>query len=218
MSVVTPSTLLGYNADSNARLWDLLEQRNIGCRDRLKQSADTAGAQLEWSKPSVMGSGKRSGSLYAGPAVIVPQGTVYIVLAREKKVFTIWLRSSSGALADAIEPAVTYVKEVMQATAFNWAGDQVLLTVEHLVKKHGRAPAKTNIEFSSEHNTRIIGILFAAMPADARADMLRVLEMIIADGVCPAMICLLGKGSEKGSSGVWPLLLPLAPYADTVLA
>ena len=86
-----------------------------------------------------MGSGKRSGSLYAGPAVIVPQGTVYIVLAREKKVFTIWLRSSSGALADAIEPAVTYVKEVMQATAFNWAGDQVLLDGRILWLKNSAA-------------------------------------------------------------------------------
>lgn len=58
-------------------------------RDRLKQSADTAGAQLEWLKPSLMG-GQRGG-FYAGPAVMDSPGTVLIVLAHNKKAFTMHL-------------------------------------------------------------------------------------------------------------------------------
>jgi hypothetical protein len=50
---MTPIDLnpFGYDADAKDRIWRLLEVKNVGYRDRLKQSADTAGAQLEWLKP-----------------------------------------------------------------------------------------------------------------------------------------------------------------------
>jgi hypothetical protein len=74
---MTASTLLDYGADARERLWELLERKNVSCRDQLKQSVDTAGAQLEWSTPCVMGRSKRADArLYAGPAVAVPPGTV----------------------------------------------------------------------------------------------------------------------------------------------
>ena len=98
-------------------------------------------------------------------------------------------------------------------------GSAVMIMIEDLIKKHGRRPDnKQRVELSSEHNARIIGILFAALPADGRAHLIEGLDMLIAEGICPALIGLLGKGTTKGVSGVWPLLMPLAPYADKVLA
>ena len=91
------STLLDYDADARDRLWDLLERRNVSYRDRLKQSADTAGAQLEWAKPYAMGTGKRAACWPVVLSSWLPPGTVFIVLAHHKKVFTLWLRPSPGA-------------------------------------------------------------------------------------------------------------------------
>jgi hypothetical protein len=42
------------------------------------------------------------------------------------------------------------------------------------------------------------------------------LEDVIARGFYPAMVGLVGKGSEHGLCGVWPLVLPLAQYLDAV--
>ena len=100
----------------------------------------------------------------------------------------------------------------------DWSADHALLIADELINKYGHRPGKDGVELDPEHNGRIIGMLFAAVPASARADIVEGLEMAIAEGICPAMICLLGKGRTKGLSGVWPLLLPLAPYADAVLA
>jgi hypothetical protein len=210
--------LMDYEADAGARLWELLERRNVGYRDRLKQSADTAGAQLEWAKPSVVGPGKRGVSA-GGSVVMAPPGTIFIVLAHHETVFTIWLRPGSGTTTDAIEGAVIYARDIMKSEQpdFKWSDDLVLLAIEDLLKQYGRPPGKKGAELSQEHNTRIIGTLFAAVPEEARADMIKGLEMIVAMDVCPAMIGLIGDGTKTGLSGVWPLVLPLAPYVDTVI-
>jgi hypothetical protein len=44
--------LVDFNADARDRVWKLLEISNISQRDRLKASANAAGEQLEWLKPS----------------------------------------------------------------------------------------------------------------------------------------------------------------------
>jgi hypothetical protein len=41
-------------------------------------------------------------------------------------------------------------------------------------------------------------------------------KTIIGRGHCPAMVGLVGKGPEQGPCGMWPLVLPLAPYLDVV--
>ena len=218
---MTTSLLTDFDADATSRLLRLLDERNVSCRDLLKRSAAVAGAQLEWAKPSVMGSDKRDHRrIYAGPAVMAPVGTVFLVLADHRKVLTIWLRHT-GTLAEAVEGSVGYVnaaKDASEASAINWAGDHALLIADEVIQKYGHLPGKNGVELEPEHNGRIIGMLFAVMPADARADIIKGLEMVVAEDICPAMICLIGKGRTKGLSGVWPLLLPLAPYADAVLA
>jgi hypothetical protein len=211
---MTASTLLDYDADARTRLWELLERRNISCRDQLKQSVDTASAQLEWFKPYAMGRSKQQGArLYAGPAVAAPPGTVLIVLAHEEKAFTVWLRSPGHALIEAVDEAVGYFKALME-TEIDLG--LTLVAIEDLIKKHDRIPdRKPGIELSQEHNTRIIGMLFAAM--SDRAGVCETLEMAMAAKACPAMVGLIGKGSETGLCGAWPLVLPLAPYLDAVI-
>ena len=208
-----PSTLLNYDVDARTRLWDLLELRDISCRNQLKKSADSAGAVLEWFTPHAMGRSKQQGSrLYAGPVVAAPPGTVLIVLAHEKKVFTIWLRGSHP-LTEAVDEAVGYFKALMEGEIDLGL---TLVAIEDLIKKHGRIPdKKPGIELSQEHNARIIGMLFAAM--SDRAGVFETLEMVMAANACPVMVGLLGKGSVTGLCGAWPLVLPLAPYVDAVI-
>jgi len=99
-----------YNADAGVRLWDLMEARNLTYRNQLKQSAETAGAQLELLKPSLMYG--TTGSFYAGPAVASPSGTVLIVLAHEKKAFAMHSVPVAGhRFGDGIELGVNYIKE-----------------------------------------------------------------------------------------------------------
>ena len=168
---------------------------------------------MEWFKPSAMGRSKQAGArVYAGPAVTVPQGTVLIVLAHEKKVFTVWLRSP-GALADAVDEAVEYFKALMEDEIDDGLA---IIAIEDLIKKHGRTPGKEVAELSQEHNVRIIGMLFAALPD--RAGVIEGLEMVMAADACPAMVGLIGKSTVTGLCGAWPLVLPLAPYVETVIA
>jgi hypothetical protein len=208
--------LLDCNVDAKDRLWELLERRNVSYRNQLKQSVGTAGAQLEWAKPSVMGSAKRDKTrFYGGPAVMAPPGTVFIVLAHDKKAFTIWLRPSPGnSLTDVIEQSVKYAEQLMEPDTLS--GVQVLLAAKDLIRKYGQPPGKHGVELEQEHNTRIIGMLLAGVPE--RDGMVDGLEMIVGMGVCPAVVGLIGKGSETGLCGAWPLVLPLAPYVDAVVA
>jgi hypothetical protein len=60
----------------------------------------------------------------------------------------------------------------------------------------------------------LLGLLFAAMPTDKRESLLDLMEAIAGRGVCPAMVGLVGKGTERGLCGIWPLVLPLAQYFD----
>jgi hypothetical protein len=212
---MTASIILDFNADATDRLAALMEVQNVSTRDRLKQSTASAAAQLEWFKPEAMGDGKRGG-LYAGPVIMAKPGTAIIVLAHHKRVFAISLLPAVGTIGDAVEAAVGYVEIAMGSEAVE--PRQTLLSVEEMIRQHGHLPGKRGPELTDEHNMRLVGILFAAIPATGRAGIVRMLDKAIAEGVCPAMIGLIGKGSEQGFCGVWPLLLPLAPYADAVLA
>jgi len=151
-----------------------------------------------------------------------PPGTVIIVLAHRKKAFMIHIRpaSSKHSFTECITEAIDYVKECMGDDAKKCTPNNLSGAIEDLIKKYGRRPSSDNKapELNNEHNIRIIGLLFAAIPEDRRVEMTEKFEKIIAAGVCPVFIGLIGKGNAEGSlSMVWPLALALAPYADTVI-
>ena len=179
---MTTTTLLDFNADTTTRLLELMETQDISTRDRLKQSAEAAGTALEWAKPMAMGDGKRS-RLYAGPAVMVMPGSVVIMLARRKQVLPIWLRSSTGKIGDAVEAAVGYVEAMMDVAV---EPRLALRAINEVLQQHGHPPDKRGAELENEHNTRIAGMLFAALPAAGRAHLIKGLDMAIGDGICPS--------------------------------
>ena len=208
-----------YDADARDRLWRWLEMNDVDYRDQLKQSAGTAGAELEFAKPSLLGGSIGDGRFYAGPAVMVASGTAMIVLAYQEKVFTISLRSGEGhTFIEAVTQAIDYVKELVGDDINKWSGGALAYAVEDLIKKYGWAPGqnKNRADLDNEHNVRIIGMLLMPLPDAARTDMINAFQSLIDRGICPAWVGLLGKGSREGLSMVWPLPLALAPYADTI--
>ena len=211
---------LDFNADAGARSWKLLEINNVSFRDRLKQSAKTAGAQLEWVKPTVMGSSTEKGKLfYAGPAVMLTPGTTVIVLAHHKRVFTIQIRSETGhTIAEGITDAVNYARELLGDEVAKCTQGALGVAIEDLIKKYGRMPGKKGAELDGEHNTRIVGSLFLPLSDASRAKTIYVLEQLIAMNTCPALVGLVGEGSTpQGLSMAWPLPLALARYVDAVI-
>lgn len=60
---MTASTLMDYDADAADRLQALMQHRDVPFRDRLRQSAATAGAKVELAKPSVVGPSRQGASL-----------------------------------------------------------------------------------------------------------------------------------------------------------
>ena len=211
---------LDFNADAGARIWKLLEINNVSFRDRLKQSAETAGAQLEWVKPTVMGSSTEKGKLfYAGPAVMLTPGTTVIVLAHHKRVFTIQMRSEAGhTIAEGITKAVDYARELLGDEADKCTQGALGVAIEDLIKKYGRMPGKKGAELDGEHNIRIVGSLFLPLSDTSRAKTTYVLEQLIAMNTCPALVGLVGEGSTpQGLSMAWPLPLALARYVDAVI-
>jgi hypothetical protein len=211
---------LDFNADTGARIWRLLEINNVSFRNQLKQSSETAGAQLELAKPTVMGSSttEKGKLFYAGPAVMFSPGTVFIVLAHHKKVFTIQIRSEAGhTIAEGIAEAVNYARELLGDEANKCTQGALGVAIEDLVKKYGRMPGKKGVKLDSEHNVRIVGSLFLPLSDASRAKTIYVLEQLVAVNTCPALIGLLGKGSQQGLSMAWPLPLALARYVDAVV-
>jgi hypothetical protein len=211
--------LFDFDADTRDRLWAALELKNISFRDLLKQSVDTAGAELELRKPGVVGNG-RNGKLYAGPAVMSPLGTILIVLADKQKVFTMDLRPVAGrAIGDGITEAVQYLRDNAPED-FKFPLDAIAPVMDFALEEIGRLPGEEGAQLTEEHAFRILGCLFAGMPDAVRSDLINGVEQLSASGVCPAMVGLLGESSKIGAaglSGVWPLVLRLAPYAETVI-
>jgi hypothetical protein len=192
-----------YDADSRTRIWRLLEINNVAWPDRFKQSVDTAGAQLEYAKSDLMGGIARNGRLVAGPAVM-------IIFAHHEKVLTFDMRPTAGlTIIEGVANAIDYARGDEM-----WSGGMLAQAIEDWIEKYGRTPGLHGaVELDSEHNIGFIGNLFLYLPDGCRADIVDKLEKLIAVGVCPALIGLLGKGTQKRMGLVWPLPLAVAPYA-----
>jgi len=198
-----------FSADAGLRLWKLMERANTSSRGRLRQSADTAGAQLDWLKPSLAGGA--AGGLYAGPVVSSPPGTVPMVLAYKAKVFTMRIVPAAGrTFGDGIELAVKYVRPRRP--------DEVAAVIRGVIEEYGHASGQESDPLSEERTLRILGALFIRMPDAERAGLVDVLQKVSDYGICPAMVGLLGDGFVTGLHALWPVMLPLARYADADVA
>jgi hypothetical protein len=63
----------------------------------------------------------------------------------------------------------------------------------------------------------VTGSLLALLPMKARAKVAASVEHIRSNGFCPAMVAVIGpstSGDPNSCSLAWPLVLPLAEYAE----
>jgi len=67
----------------------------------------------------------------------------------------------------------------------------------------------------------MLAVLFSALDADKRGRVISAVEECVRHDVCPAMAGLVGAGSSGQPhrlSGAWPVILPLAPYFESIPA
>jgi hypothetical protein len=134
--------LVDFDANTGDRLWKILELESIDHRDRLEQSARTAGRQLELLKPGVVAA--TGNGVHAGPAVLELPGTVLIVFAHEEKAITMHLAPCPGhTLAEGIEACAGYARSVTRKGA--WSARLTAFAIEDLIRQYGRAPGQTGI-------------------------------------------------------------------------
>lgn len=200
----------------NREISERLKERlyaQVPFADNLKPALELACRQLELICPAVMGVNEKGfvGTL----ATLVPRGTWLMVLASPRKVFTIQMRSPPDSMTRAriIDDCVTEATALLGPPS----PTEILLAVEFMVDKYGGKPGETTPPLERDVMVKFLGVLFGGTGPRDRADILEGVEHAIASSVCPLHVGLVGKGSTKGtSSGVWPLGLPFAPYADSL--
>lgn len=185
------------------------------------KAARLAGEQLEWLMPATMGPG-RSGGLYAGSVVIGPPGTVVFVCSSETKLCTIHLPIEQGKATSVLDQIADAVQQRYPEKAFDVPF--VALTMRMSINKFGAKPGKAHPKypngFGQDLAINIIGSLWSALGDSGRSDTGNEIDACIAAGVCPAIVCLIGraKSGVKNGYSFCLLMLPMAPYADHVLA
>jgi hypothetical protein len=210
--------LMSYDDDAGDRLKLLLAARQLSFAPRLTRAAELAGQQLELLKPSVAMIGDR-GEFIAGPVAAVRRGTILIVLANARRVFTIHItRPAEGTLADIFDDLVDRI--LAEFAPDPWTPSNTVVAIKTTVEVHGAAPGRENPKgpVSPIITAQIVGTLFAATNQTERHDLAAQLEACVDNDVCPAMIGVIGRGTKPGSTcGVWPLLLPLSRYLETAV-
>jgi hypothetical protein len=205
------------DADSGDRLIAMMTLRGMTYRDRLIGAARKAGEQLELWKPVALIPNPKT-FLHASAIVPADSGTVLIVLANAKRTLTIRLlqpppdtsrREMINGLADMARRHYTQDGETFDEGS-------IVPVMDAAVDEWGGAAGTKTGGMPDNASMNLFGLLFAAISPDKRGSLLDLLEDIIDRGLCPAMVGLVGKGPEQGPCGIWPLVLPLAPYLDVV--
>jgi hypothetical protein len=204
------------DADAGDRLIAMMTLRGLTYRDNLIGAARKAGEQLELWKPMAL---IPKTFLHASAIVPADPGSVLIVLANADRTLTIRMlqpppgftrRQLINDLADMARRHYAQDGEIAVDK-----GSAIFVT-DFAVDKWGGAPGTKTGGMPDNASMNLLGLLFAAIQEDGRQSLLDLLEDVIARGLCPAMVGLVGPGSEHVLCGVWPLVLPLARYLDAV--
>jgi hypothetical protein len=185
-------------------------------------AARLAGEQLEWLIPAVMGPA-RDGRLYVGPAVMSPPGTVVIVCSGADKLCTVQFTiDPGGTAAQVFDNIAEQVEQRYPEDVFTipFAAHVMRRFVNKFGAKPGKANPKYPDGFGVEGTFNLLGPLLIALGASGRASMIESVDRCIAADVCPAIVCLNGpsQSGKKGAYSFGSLFLPMANYADSVLA
>ncbi len=183
---------------------------NIGDPVLRPGALHTAASQLELLTPTVMMSGHAG--IYSSEVAMVRAGVILMILADGPRCTTTLWKSAKGAtFAEAIADCVSLVSEPLQP------GD-ALTAVRYVVRRYGAAPGKPAARTAPEHKIHIaFGILFGLLPTAARESLAEALAGWCEHNICPAVVAVIGpssSGKPATSSFAWPLILPVAPYAE----
>jgi hypothetical protein len=194
------------DVDAGVQLLAELTERNIVSRKRLEPAAKLAGRALELLRPHVAAMTKKG--FFASPCAHVPLGCILILLANAKKVVTIYLMDRDDRM------------EVLgrgDAEAASLTNEELLYMSDYFVKKYGALPGKKGPICSEDVITNLVCGLFRG---DGGRETFSGLDTYGRQKrICPAAVGLIGRGlsGAAGSySGVWPLLMPLAPYQGVI--
>jgi hypothetical protein len=189
-----------FNSDATDLIWRSLETNNVGYRDRLKQSVETAAAHLELAKLGF----------------IATPGIASFVLAYQEKVLSFFLNPSEGhTFTECVTHIVDYTTKVAGDNANKLAsGVSLPRMVRYVIEIHGWIPGRheTTAYLDDEKSTRIAGMLLLPMPDASR--QIASFQSAINAGICPVWVGLVGDDPQTGLCIAWPLLIPLAPYAS----
>lgn len=205
--------MLSYDDDAHDRLMGLMTERDIAFRGKLERSSKMAGQQLEFLKPAYLAPGG-----YMGSVAQVSRGTILVVLADPRRVFTVYIQRPPVTEPNLIEILDIAVSELMEIVPESSDPGYTLHVIKNVLETHGGKPGKKKSKSPDQQVIlQILGLLFASMPTESRHQLLY--ELIkVSNEVCPAMVGLIGPGTIDPTKmcGVWPLLLPLAPYVEAI--
>jgi hypothetical protein len=186
------------------------------------KAARLAGEQLEWLMPVAMGTA-RGGGLYAGKVVMGDPGWVVIVSAGEHKLCTVQFKIDAGGTAkqvfdDIAEQVEQRFPEVVFTVPF--AASVMRGFINKFGAKPGNAHPKYPDGFGVTGTFNLLGPFLIALGVSGRASMTETVDSCFGAGICPAVVCLIGGSRQpgKGTYSFSALTLPLANYADCVLA
>jgi hypothetical protein len=206
-----------YDEDAGERLMRLLE--DIHFRDNLAGAADLVGQQLELLKPSMLGFAS-DGTFRAGPVAKVHDGTILILIGNDSRLVTTHILASPDHRAYLEYIADGMRERVPDALDGQNPRDVVVSACNRLIQKYGGRPGKKTKQVPSPEIDNTIGIMLAALD-EKRAQVLDAVDVMTSNGVCPALVALVGPATS-GVKGqfcfAWPLILPLAPYQGEMFA
>src|SRR4051812_26153092 len=90
--------------------------------------------------------------------------------------------------------------------------------ITQFLREYGGKPGTRTKPAPALGAQNTVGVLLAALSDDEIRNTLPNAREVAACGLCPALVCLVGRGAKPGTNAaVWPMLLALAPYVDTAL-
>jgi hypothetical protein len=203
-----------FEQETGDRIVAALKQGEIVAHARLTRTARRAGEQLELLQPVIFGPSGRG--LFAGKFTAVAARTMMVVLADERRAVTMPILDQPDLIDRGIMLAQK-MRAFLAERGISVRSAGVTTTRTFLSEYGGKRGAKAKpVAPLAPQNT--IGALFAAMANDEVRRTLANAREVVACGLCPALIALIGPGAKPGTSAAcWPLLLPLAPYVDAAL-
>jgi hypothetical protein len=195
------------------RLQASLADAATGHDKRLARALDTAAQQLEYLTPAMLL--PTSVGLQTGMATQSPRRAIVFVLAEGRRCFTVHV-----AMPDVPQGFAEMVEVATQLAPRDDDLPNPAAVAHEVIRHWGARPGQPPTTRESPDWIQIgavLGALLRPIPADARGLLAEAVEHIRGRDVCPAMVALIGPSSSgvKGKmSFVWPLLLPVAEYAE----